>query len=348
MKIVFINDTFSIGRGVDTVIYELAKRLGKKHKVVVVTTNSEFKEKNFRIKKIKASKLFTGTWRDFLFPINALKFRKSLKKEIYDVANLHHATLFLGLIGLPNIIVTYHGSPPAYGNFIFKLGRNFINFLGKICLRFATKVITISHYLKNELIKFGVPKNKIIVIPNAVDEDFKPTWEDENYMLFVGRLEKHKRVNELIKLAKEINFPLKIVGVGPEKGNLIALAKKLNSPVKFLYKVNKKMLIQLYQKCSFFVSASKWEGFGLVFLEANACGKAIVGYNCTAIKERIINNVNGFKVKNYEELIKICKRLKENKNLRKKVGMNGYIQTKKYNWNDIGEKYEEVFKMSIS
>ncbi len=75
MKIAFVNDTFLGGRGGDTVVYELAKRLGKKHEVFVVTTESDFKEENFTIIKIRARKLLTGnTLNDSLnyFPTNLI------------------------------------------------------------------------------------------------------------------------------------------------------------------------------------------------------------------------------------------------------------------------------------
>jgi phosphatidylinositol alpha-1,6-mannosyltransferase len=346
MKICFVNDTFLIGRGVDTVIYELAKRLGKKHKVTVICARSNLKEENFRIRRIKAEKLYTGSIKDFFFPFNLLEFRRAISKEKFEIISLHHSTLFLGLIGMKNVIVTYHGSPPAYG--ITKYFRGLVNILGKISLRFTKQVITISNYLKEELIKFGVPKEKIVIIPNGVSEDFYPTWEDKKYMLYVGRLEKHKRVEELIKLAKEINFELRIVGDGPEKENLKSLAEKINAPVKILGNVDRKRLIKLYQKCSFFVSASKWEGFGLVFLEANACGKPVIGYNCCAIKERIIHGFNGFLAKNFEEFLKYCKILKENKKLRLEMGKNGLKLVKKYKWCGVVKKYESIFKISKS
>jgi glycosyltransferase involved in cell wall biosynthesis len=345
MRVCFVNDTFLLGRGVDTVIYELARRLGKKYKVKVICGKGfcNYKPKNFKIEEIDIGKAFTGSIKDLLFPIKLLKLRKFLRKIDCDVINLHHSTLFLGLIGMKNVIVTYHGSPPAYG--ISKYPRTLINLLGKISLRFARKVISISEYLKRELVKFGVPEEKIIVIPNGVSEEFKPTWKDKNYMLFVGRLERHKRVDELIRLAKEINFKLKVVGDGPERKKLESLSNEIKAPVNFFGKISRKKLIKLYQECSFFVSASRWEGFGLIFLEANACGKPVIGYNLTAIKERIKDGFNGFLVENFEEFKEKALELKERANLRKKMGKNGIKVAKSYNWERISEMYAKELKI---
>ena len=345
MKICIVNDTFLIGRGVDTVIYELAKRLGKKHKVKIVCGKGfcNYKPENFEIHEIDIEKAFTGSIKDILLPIRLLKLRNFLKKTNCDVINLHHSTLFLGLIGMKNVVITYHGSPPAYG--ISKYPRTLINIFGKLSLRFAKRVVAISEYLKKELIRFGVPEERIVLIPNGISKDFKPTWKDKNYMLFVGRLEKHKRVDQLIKLAKDIRFPLKIVGDGLERKKLERLARKIEAPVTFLCQIKRDKLIKLYQECSFFVSASRWEGFGLIFLEANACGKPVIGYDLTAIREIIINGYNGFLVRNFEDLKNKALELKESVNLRKEMGRNGVNFSKNYNWEKISEMYEKSLKI---
>jgi glycosyltransferase involved in cell wall biosynthesis len=343
MKIAFINDTFLVGRGVDTVIYELARRIGKKHDITIICSKGfcNIKEEKFKIDQIDMGKLFTGSMKDLLLPLKLLKLRRYLRKKKFDIINLHHSTLFLGLIGIKNIIVTYYGFPPAYG--LTKYPRIFINLIGRITLKFARKVITISQYLKKELTRFGIQKKKIVIIPCGISEEFKPTWKDRNYMLFVGRLEKHKRVELLIKLAKEVNFPLKIVGDGPERKKLINLTKNMKAPVSFLGIVDRKKLVKLYQECSFFVSASIWEGFGLIFLEANSCGKPVIGYDCTAISERIKNGCNGFKVKNLKELIISTKKLINDKNLRKKMGKIAYEISKNLNWKRVSDKYEKIY-----
>jgi glycosyltransferase involved in cell wall biosynthesis len=134
------------------------------------------------------------------------------------------------------------------------------------------------------------------------------------------------------------------VGDGPERKKLETLANKIRAPVNFVGKISRKKLIKLYQECSFFVSASRWEGFGLIFLEANACGKPVIGYNLTAIKERIKNGFNGFLVENFEELVSKSKILASNKNLRRIMGKKAYFISKKFNWSRIVISYDKCFK----
>jgi len=344
MKIAFVNDTFLRGRGVDHVVFELARRVGKNHEVHVITAEHDFPEENFRIKKVKGGKLIKGDVGDFIFFRNFPFFRKASKG--YDVINLHHSTLNPAFFGFNNVVVTYHGSP-----FVFlsekglrKIGRSTVNRLGRKSLRFGNKIVSISEYLKKELIEHGVPHNRVVIIRDGVDNIFKPTWKDKNYMLFVGRHEKHKHIDELVRISDDLDFPLKIVGEGPETGNLNKLAKKLKAKVDFLENVGRKELVKLYQNCSFFVSTSKWEGFGLIFLEAAACGKPSIGYDTCSIPEVVLNKKTGLLAKNYNEFSDRVKRLIMDKELRKTLGKNAFSFSKDFDWDKISKEYEDLFE----
>ncbi|MHC1587045.1 MAG: glycosyltransferase family 4 protein [Candidatus Syntropharchaeia archaeon] len=348
MKIAFVNDTFLQGRGVDQVIFELARRIGKRHEVDVITTEHNFPEENFRIKRVKGGKLVTGGVKDFLFFRNFPSFRNAAKG--YDVVNLHHSTLNPAFFGFKNVVVTYHGFPFVWlsERGLRKIGRSVVNRVGRKSLRFGRRVVSISKYLKKELIAHGVPEHKIVVIHDGVDEIFRPTWNDRNYMLFVGRHEKHKNVDELIRISGEVGFPLKIAGEGPETENLKKLAKRLEAEVEFLGNVERKELVRLYQNSSFFISASKWEGFGLIFLEAAACGKPSVGYETCAIPEVVLNGKTGLLARNYEELKGNAKRLIEDKGLRKTLGKNAFTFSKNFSWERVSRAYERLFEEIIS
>ncbi|MEM4152953.1 MAG: glycosyltransferase family 4 protein [Candidatus Pacearchaeota archaeon] len=343
MKIAFVNDTFIEGRGADTAIYELARRLGKKHKVYVIAGKSRgFKEENFKIIEIKTGKLYTGSLRDYFYFSKIKQFRKEIlklnAKYKFDVFNVHHSALNPAFKGL-NIIVTWNGSPPT-NNIIRKI----LNKIVLITLNRNKKTIAISNFLKNELSKF-INKEKISMIYDGVSNEFKFSRKDKGYMFFVGRHEPHKSIDELIKLSKNTNFPLIIAGSGPLSEKLKDYSKKIHAnKVKFVGKVSRKKLISLYQECSFFVSASKWEGFGLIFLEAAACGKPSIAYNRCSMPEVIKNNKTGFLVNNYNEFVQKARLLIENKNLRKKMGKEALKFSKNFGWDKIANKYENLFK----
>lgn len=341
-----VNDTFLKGRGADHVIFEVAKRLGEKHSVAVVTTTADFPEKNFKIIQIKGRKLLTGSWKDFLGFLQFFKYRKLADK--FDIINLHHTTLNFAFIGKKNVVVTYHGSPPPTGEKSFRyFFRNLVNKTNRFSLRFNDEIITISKHAKKELIREKVPSEKINVIYNGVGPEFKSLkiLKDENFMFFVGRHEHHKRIDELIKISKDLNFPLKIAGIGPETEKLKKLVKNLNAPIEFLGRICEKEKIKIYQKCSFFVSATRWEDYGLIFMEAAACRKPSIGYNICAIPEVILHGQTGFLANNYHELKIYCEKLIKDKEQRNKMGKNALKFSKEFNWDKTAEEYKKLFKM---
>lgn len=348
MKIAFVNDTFLEGRGADTVIYELARILGKTHEVFVITCKADIPEENFKILKVNGKKLLSGnTLGDVInyFP-NLLKIRKEIIRlnKIYnfDIFSVHHSSLNPLFLGLP-AIVTWHGSP---------VSKNFLRvYLNKTMLKTLKRnpySFVVSEYMKEELSK-KIPKNKIKVVYNGVSNEFKPTNKDEGFMFFVGRLDEHKSVHELIRISKETTFPLKIAGSGPLEDKLKTYKERIKANnVEFLGRISRKDLIKNYQECSFFISASKWEGFGLIFLEAAACSKPSIGYAKGSVPEVVLDEKTGFLAQNYGDLKNKVDKLIKDKRLREHMGKEALEYSKKFTWNESVKDYENVFRLVSS
>lgn len=363
MIIAFVNDTFLTGRGVDMVIYELARILGKTHKVFVIAGQTDIKEENFKFIKMKTEKLVSGGIKDFLFFFNLNKMKKELikivKENKIEVLSIHHAAICLivnslvDYFGLKEIqlrtVATFHGFPPAdldEKSKIRAFGRKFIRNLAVHSLKNCDKVIAISDYMKNELIKKGIPKEKIVKVYNGVNPDaFFPTEEDKGFMLFVGRHESHKGINKIIRISKELNYPLVITGLGPLSEKLYKYKENIGADkVYFFGKVSREELIRLYQQCSFFISASSWEGFGLIFLEAALCGKSSVAYNLCAMPEVIKNTKTGLLANTYVGFRALNQEMINNPDLRELLGKNAELNAHNFLWDKSAKQYEEVFK----
>lgn len=179
----------------------------------------------------------------------------------------------------------------------------------KILLRIPyQKIITVSHSTKNALIQFwGVKEDRIQVVYNGVDlkliEEVKIQEKYENTIIFVGRLAPHKHVDHLLKILKsiksQINNPkLLIVGDGVERENLINLTQKygLQNQVEFRGNLNYPELISELKKSNILALPSTREGFGMVLIEANACGIPVVAYASGGVMEVVKDGFNGFLV----------------------------------------------------
>jgi len=106
-------------------------------------------------------------------------------------------------------------------------------------------------------------------------------------VLSVARFYRRKRLDVLLEAARRLEdriagFEVRIVGGGPENRRLRRLAPR---PVKFLGTISRRDLALEYRRCDVFCLPSIQEGFGIVFLEAMAAGRAIIAASASAAPE---------------------------------------------------------------
>ncbi|NPV51062.1 MAG: glycosyltransferase family 4 protein [Candidatus Methanofastidiosum sp.] len=213
--------------------------------------------------------------------------------EIIDCQNFPYFSCLtaklVSLLKRKKLIITWH---EVWDNYWYEyLGKKGV--FGKIIEKFVSKItnynIAVSELTKLNLEKIGC-KGSIQIIPVGIEYDFisrvNPS-ENKSDIIFVGRLIEHKNLYLLLRsiylLKKEIpNIKCNIVGDGPEKEKLIILANNLNlnNNVSFLAFIGEHTdLISLMKSSKVFVLPSSREGFGIVVLEANACGLPVVTSN---------------------------------------------------------------------
>lgn len=135
-------------------------------------------------------------------------------------------------------------------------------------------------------------KESYVVYP-FVDIEYLGQVEpfEGGYLLAIARLNKYKRVDIIIEAAKELNIPLKIVGVGPEEESL-KKQSHLNN-IEFLGLVEEEMLRVLLSGCKALVVAAE-EDFGLTPLETQALGKPVIAYRKGGVLETVKEGVTGY------------------------------------------------------
>lgn len=186
----------------------------------------------------------------------------------------------------------------------------------------AKKVIVVGSGLKKEIEKFS-GRNDIIVIHNLVSLELfniKEEKKNKEFTFFsLAFLEGEKGMDTLIKAFakgfKGENCILKIGGDGSQREWLESLARNLGvkDQVIFLGALLREEVAKNMNECDAFVLASRYETFGVVYIEALASGKPIIGmYNGGA--EDIINDINGkiVPIDNVNKLKDSMKNVKEN------------------------------------
>jgi glycosyltransferase involved in cell wall biosynthesis len=223
------------------------------------------------------------------------------------------------------------------------------------CLRLPYK-ITVSSVHTTELITSKLKQTKqLIVVPPGIDiEKMKRVKKasQECDVLFVGRLVKDKNVSllvtamkEVIKFRKEIQCVIIGTGTEEKKLNLQIKQLKLGKYVHIIAPLAKHQEVYGYMKAAkVFVLPSRREGFGIVVLEALACGTPVItpNYPSNAAKSLILEGLDGTVVVPTAEALAfaINKWLDERPN---KKSMSDFVNN--YDWNHLAQKQAEVYQI---
>ena len=179
--------------------------------------------------------------------------------------------------------------------------------------------VPVSHYTAGLLEDRGVPAERLHVVPNGTDpERFRPVdatplrrhldLGDRPLLLTVGRLVPRKGIDTILRALPSISeaapeVQYLIVGTGPDRDRLEQIARTVGvtDRVHVLGQVPHGDLPHYYSAADVFVMPSREtppdvEGFGLVFLEANACGTPVIGARSGGIPDAVVDGETGLLV----------------------------------------------------
>jgi len=149
-------------------------------------------------------------------------------------------------------------------------------------------------------------RESTVIFP-PVDTDFYvPDDGNGDFYLIVARLVAFKKTDIAVEAFNELQKPLKIIGTGPELRRLQRLARQ---NVEFLGRVTDSELRSYYQRCKALI-LPQYEDFGIVSLEAQACGRPIVAFRKGGALDTVIEGTTGlfFDEQTPQSLIKAIKK----------------------------------------
>jgi len=215
--------------------------------------------------------------------------------------------------GIP-VVVSVHDSDPSH---IFR------------SLRYADLVICISKVVAKRAEDVGVEKNRIRILPNRVDTNvFQPVRDEISlqcvashfpqgkYILHVGRKAHEKGIDTVIRTLALLPYVYSCIFIGRgDTAPYRSLADQTGVSERCFWveAVNNSELPLWYSWCRCMCVPSRWEGFGIVFIEAAACGAPIVTSDIEPMNEYLTHNESAFLVKDYENsealagaILKVC------------------------------------------
>ncbi|MBU5485487.1 glycosyltransferase [Clostridium sp. MSJ-11] len=223
------------------------------------------------------------------------------------------------------------------------------------------KIITVSSKLKN-IVKDEAFFHKIEVINNGIDKKYiaekvEELKGDEINLLSASNLKEAKGIQFNIKAISNLinkypNIQYSIIGDGEYKNKLLELVEELGlkNNVGFLGKLDYDKVIENMRSCHIFSLPSYKEGFGMVYIEAMAQGKPVIGIKGEGITDVIDNGVNGFLVEreNVQELESVLELLIKDDLKRSNIGENAKETVlKNYTWDEVAKRTIKVYKSLI-
>ncbi|RZN40559.1 MAG: glycosyltransferase family 1 protein [Methanophagales archaeon ANME-1-THS] len=214
--------------------------------------------------------------------------------------------------------------------------------------------IAVSETTKRRLIELlRVNPHKIVVISNGVDLKKFEAKGEKTYgrILYVGRLERHKRVDRLLLAYERLKrvhpeIELIIIGKGPQKEYLQHFSEKLKlENVTFLDPLPYERLLEVMKSSWIVVQPSIREGQGIVLLEAMAAGTPPIAVQAkgSAVGDVIKNNDNGLLVPE-GGMERAIHRLLTDDDLYQQLRKQGLTFVRAYDWAILANKVDEIYE----
>lgn len=339
--------------GVQTYLYEIARRLTMAYEISVVTPVDGGLPPGAGIRKVSPSMpgLF-GFWRSL----------SVLQPDHVLVGHAHPQLL------IPAALHTrMHYSTVTYGNDYLaaqqRWHRPFFNWLvGR-----SRPLITITHANAKRLQSLGLQAS-LVIHPGTDPERFVPAEaspEAPLTLLTVGRLVPRKGIDTVLRALPALLpvFPqiqYHIAGTGPDRPRLEELAQTLDvaDAVTFLGRVADEVLPNTYRQATIFVmpareepAAASIEGFGIVYLEAGASDLPVVAGRSGGAVEAVRDGETGILVPPDDPtaLATVLRRLLEDADLRRRLGRAGrqWVETE-MNWDRAAREMQQALSMEVS
>jgi glycosyltransferase involved in cell wall biosynthesis len=363
--------------GSQAVVKSISEELVKRgHEVVVLTSDLKTLSKRSEpfcsvyngIEIIRMRCISTALASNIRFVITPelFEFLKTSHKD-FDAIHLHEARgyqhflmwFFSSIQGTPYILQPHGNLSTHFGGIIRMI---YDRLLGRRILLKASAIIALNEIELNQVIRYGVPKSRIITIPNGIDLHQFDSIESGRFkkkfgldsssviILYLGRIHPIKGIDKLIRaFAIVVNsIPNSIlVLAGPDEGYLpycMNKARELGiennvSYVGPLYNITK---MEAYRESSVYVLPSLYDTFPVSLLEAYASGTPVVAFSVGGLKELIIQGETGVLVQNdtSTELAKaIIYTLEQSEDL----GMNAREYVKEYDIRKTVDLLEKAY-----
>ncbi|HEX7359812.1 MAG TPA: glycogen synthase [Bryobacteraceae bacterium] len=274
------------------------------------------------------SEISDGTKEKFKGALEAFSLNLTQIKALREIDIVHTHTWYVAmagflakkLYGVPFVLTT-HSLEPLRAWKAEQLGSGYAlsSWMERSAILDADAVIAVSKEAREDVLRvYPVPPERVQVIYNGIDlEEYRRTSDTTAlqtygvdlsvpYVLFVGRITRQKGVTHLVDAIRYLPSRTQIVlcagapdtpEIAAEMREKVEQARAANPRVVWIERmVTKPEAIQLYSNACVFCCPSVYEPFGIINLEAMACGAPVVASATGGIKEVVVDGVTGYLV----------------------------------------------------
>ncbi len=300
----------------------------------------------------------------FHFTYKVIQYLRTHRFDIIH-ANSPKAAFPIILSGTKEFITTIHDFTP------FETKLTLIpleKYLIKLVSKKSRYILTVSNYIKRRF-KIFIPNirfDKIYNIYNGIEEKYKPYPKEAQdlknrlnihspILLYVGRIASYKGVDHIIEaynlIKKDFDNLNLVIGGTPD----FQMQKKYNKwkedykDIHFLGYIPEEKMPLYYSMADIFLTYSNSsEGFGLTPLEAIACGTPVICSSIDVFREILEENAIFVPPNNPQRLSEEISRLIKDEKLRSELVNKAQEFIKRYSWDAVGKRLEEIYKKFLN
>lgn len=362
------------GGGVTTKL--LAEELAKRHSVTVLTSGFSgacwHEELNgvdiYRVPVLRQERMHTASLTSMLlyWPASVRRGLSICKRKKFDVLHAHFAiptgpsSLMLAkLFGIPHVL-SIHGGDLFDPTKKLSPHRTWgLHYTVQMVINRSDRVLAQSSNTRSNAYRYFKVNKPIEIVPHGIK---RPSFlkrdrhsfgfaDDDTLLITIGRLIPRKGIPTLISMMSRLSdkkTKLIILGDGPEKARLEEEVARggLSSRITFKGRVSDEEKFQLLTISDLYVSSSLHEGFGLIFIEAMACGLPIVTFDNGGHTDFLINGKTGYLVP-VGDLNSLCDKvalLCSHLDLRRAAGRVNSGLAENYYMENCAAQHEKVFE----
>ena len=214
-------------------------------------------------------------------------------------------------------------------------------------------IVVPSEYVRRSFLSHGVDAAKLFAVPLGADIHlFRPHQKKDDVfrVVFVGGITLRKGIQYLLQAASELNLPkFEVVLAGRPEPEFLPVLTKYQVHFEYAGRIPQTTLPEFYSQGSVFVLPSVEDGFGMVVVEAMACGLPVLCTTHTGAADIVRDGVDGFVVpaRNVEILKEKIIYLYEHEDERKEMGLRARQRARDFTWGKYGDRMEGVYRKII-